>query len=100
MKLLDLPPVWLLAFAVPAWFQARFLDLGLGLGGGLADLLGGLLVGGGILLIVLAALEFRRHRTTLDPRKAPVALITSGIYKRSRNPIYSLTTCFESVARL
>ncbi|MBK0328687.1 isoprenylcysteine carboxylmethyltransferase family protein [Rhodobacteraceae bacterium F11138] len=88
MKKLDLPPVWLIGFAVLAWVQADQLRLGLGFGGGVVDLFGGLLVGGGIILVGMAALEFRRHRTTIDPRNTPVVLITSGPYKRSRNPIY------------
>ena len=45
-------------------------------------------MGGGLLLIVMAAMEFRRYKTTIVPHKTPERLIQSGIFKRSRNPIY------------
>ncbi|MEM1065421.1 MAG: isoprenylcysteine carboxylmethyltransferase family protein, partial [Pseudomonadota bacterium] len=64
MKMIDLPPIWLAAFAGLAWVQARHFPLGLGFGGAWADFAGGLLVGGGLVLVCLAAFEFRRHKTT------------------------------------
>ena len=56
--------------------------------GPLPDLLGGLLVGGGIVLILLAAAEMRKQRTTVIPHMEAAKLVTSGIFKRTRNPIY------------
>jgi len=88
MRRIDIPPVWLVGFALLAWIQGRYLALGLSLEGGLTDLLSGLLIGGGILFAVLAIVEFRRHRTTVIPHEIPSALVQSGIYTRSRNPIY------------
>ncbi|KUJ76803.1 S-isoprenylcysteine methyltransferase [Ruegeria marisrubri] len=88
MRLVDIPPVWLVGFAVLAWLQSRYLSLGLSLEGAVTDLLSGLLIGGGILLLILAAVEFRRHRTTIVPHETPTAMVQTGIYKRSRNPIY------------
>ena len=88
MKWLDVPPVWLLAFAVLAYWQAHFFTLGLSLAHPLTMLLGGLLVGGGIVLILLAAMEFRRHKTTIIPHHEASSLIQTGVFKRSRNPIY------------
>jgi protein-S-isoprenylcysteine O-methyltransferase Ste14 len=88
MKRIDLPPLWLLGFAVLAWFQARFWSMGLNFGDGFVDLLAGLLIGGGIILTALAVVEFRKHRTTINPHDTPSSLIRSGIFKRSRNPIY------------
>jgi protein-S-isoprenylcysteine O-methyltransferase Ste14 len=32
--------------------------------------------------------QFRRHRTTVLPRETPEAMIQTGIYRWSRNPIY------------
>ena len=87
-KWVDMPPVWLLAFLLVAWVQATQYPMGLGFGDTWADLLGGLLVGGGLLLIVMAAMEFRRYKTTIVPHETPERLIQSGIFKRSRNPIY------------
>ena len=65
MKWLDLPPVWLLVFAVIAYWQARLLPMGLSLAHPVTMLVGGLLVGAGIVLILLAAIEFRKHKTTI-----------------------------------
>lgn len=88
MRWLDVPPVWLLACAALAWAQGRFLSLGLGFGGAWAQLLGGLLVGAGLLLMLLAVHELRRQRTTVLPHRTPDRLVQSGIYSRSRNPVY------------
>jgi len=88
LKWIDMPPVWLLAFLAVAWVQATQYPMGLGFGETWADLLGGLLVGGGLLLIVMAAMEFRRYKTTIVPHETPERLIQTGIFKRSRNPIY------------
>lgn len=88
MKMIDLPPVWLLLFAVIAWVQATYYPMGLHFGTGWADLAGGLLVGAGLVLMGLAFVEFRKARTTVMPHQEASALITSGIFKRSRNPIY------------
>lgn len=88
LKWIDLPPVWLLGALVLAWVQKTFYGLGLSFGPVVADLLGGLLVGGGLILMALAVYEMRRHRTTIIPHRNADRLVTSGIFKRSRNPIY------------
>ena len=87
MKWLDIPPVWLAAFVALAWVQATYWSMGLGFGDWVG-LLGGLCVGGGIVLMALAFAEFRRHRTTIVPHMTPAKLIQSGIFSRTRNPIY------------
>ncbi|MCA0940951.1 isoprenylcysteine carboxylmethyltransferase family protein [Yangia mangrovi] len=84
----DLPPLWLLACLCLAWMQKSALPLGLGFGPVWADLLGGLLVGGGVLMAVLALVEMRRARTTFMPHEEPDSLVTSGVFRLSRNPIY------------
>ena len=88
MKRIDVPPVWLIGFVILAWLQSRYFPMGLNFGGGLSDLLAGLLIGGGIILTALAVVEFRKHSTTIHPHGTPASLIRSGIFKRSRNPIY------------
>lgn len=88
MKNIELPPVWLAAFIAVAWFQATNYPMGLSFGTGWADLLGGLLIGGGLLLMLMAVLEFYRHKTTIVPRRASSSFVQSGIYKKTRNPIY------------
>ena len=42
----------------------------------------------GFMLGVGAFIEFRKARTTLDPHGSVKALVTGGIYKFTRNPIY------------
>jgi protein-S-isoprenylcysteine O-methyltransferase Ste14 len=84
MKLLNMPPVWLIGFMAAAWGLAR-------LWAPLGDMLlwpGLGLVAVGIALIVWSALAFRRARTTIVPRQPPSALVEAGPYRFSRNPIY------------
>lgn len=87
-KWIDLPPVWLALMIALAWAQVHFLPLGLSFGGAWADFAGGLLVGGGLILMVLAAHEMRRAQTTVIPHHDADKLVQSGIFSRSRNPIY------------
>lgn len=88
MKWIDMPPVWLAGALALAWWQSAQMTLGLGFGGAWADFAGGLLAGGGVVLMALAFAEFRRNRTTVIPHETPAALIRTGIFKRTRNPIY------------
>lgn len=88
MKWLDVPPLWLLGFAVLAWAQAEYFSFNLSLAHPVTSLLSGLLVGGGIVLALLAVTEFRKHQTTIVPHQMPTNLIQSGIFGRTRNPIY------------
>lgn len=88
LKWIDLPPLWTAAFIAMAWGQSTLYPLGLSFGGDWANFLGGLLIGGGVLLFLLAFFELRRQRTTVIPHQTPTALVQSGIYSRSRNPIY------------
>lgn len=105
---LDIPPVWLAGFIALAWLQARHLPLGLSLAGWGTDLLGGVLIGGGLLLALLAVFEMRRQRTTVVPHLQADALVQSGIFSRTRNPIYlgdlmilaGLILRFDAVASL
>ncbi len=60
MKWLDMPPVWLAAFIALAWAQAWLLPTGLSLDHPATDLLSGLLIGAGLVLMALAVTELRR----------------------------------------
>lgn len=88
LKWIDLPPVWLAVMVALAWAQARFAPSGLSFGGAWADFAGGILVGGGLILLVLAVVEMRRARTTVIPHQEAAKLVQSDIFSRSRNPIY------------
>jgi len=86
MKWIDLPPVWLALFAALGWAQARYLPvLSFGRWG---DWIGAALVLGGLGLMLAAAVEMRRHRTTIIPHQIPDAMVSSGIFGITRNPIY------------
>ncbi len=86
-KLFDWPPVWLLISMFVAWGIARYVPALVFEFPG-QEWIGGALIALGVALMVLAAWEMRRARTTIVPRRDPSALVTSGIYRFSRNPIY------------
>ena len=88
MKWIDMPPVWLLVAAIATWFIGQAAPFGLSFGGSWADFAGGICIGGGLILMLLAITEMRKRRTTVIPHRDADALVTSGIFKRSRNPIY------------
>lgn len=72
--------MWVLANALPVIALPYWLRFG----GTLILLVVGAAAG------IAGAVEFRRSRTTLDPRRpeAASALVTAGIYTRTRNPMY------------
>ena len=81
-----------------AALQARYLPLiDAGRPGRIA---GTVLIVGGLFIFTAALLQFRRHRTTVMPRETPVALIDTGIYRLSRNPIYLADALFLAGAAL
>ncbi len=85
---LDYPPVWLVGAMAAMWGLASFApwpawEGAAALWAGRAVILAALLV------MVWAAVEFRRARTTIVPHEAPSALVTSGPFRFSRNPIYA-----------
>lgn len=81
---LDQPQAWFLAFLALAWGTGRNWPLPLGWGGSA----GAYLIGAGLCLVVLAVFQMRRARTTVMPGRAPDALVTGGVFRLSRNPIY------------
>lgn len=88
LKLVDTPPVWLVGFIALAYLQYLMYPTRISVDGAWPDFLGGLFVGGGVILTVLALYEMRRQRTSFRPRDEARALVTTGIFARSRNPIY------------
>jgi protein-S-isoprenylcysteine O-methyltransferase Ste14 len=83
---LDWPPVWTLGGVALAWAGGQVLpwpilgEPGRGFGVSLV------LVGLG--LMAAAVWEMRRAKTTVIPRRIPQALVTTGIFTLSRNPVY------------
>jgi protein-S-isoprenylcysteine O-methyltransferase Ste14 len=81
------PPVVALIFIVMAYFLGRFVPLPFS-APIILRYLGLALTFAGFLLGIGAFLEFRRARTTLDPHGSSKQIVTSGIYRFTRNPIY------------
>lgn len=94
MKRLDYPPIWLLGFIGLAWVLSWALNWALatvGLGFEVPfvlKLLGGVLIAIGLSLMALAVFAMLRHRTTVVPHRVPSAIVTDGVYRLTRNPIY------------
>ena len=88
MKWIDIPPVWLAVAVAMAWAISVVQPPSWAVGGPVMQLAGGLFVGAGLVLILLAAVEMRKWRTTIVPHQEASHLVTSGIFSRSRNPIY------------
>ena len=83
---IDLPPVWLALFLCLTWGIGQVLPLRLF--GDAGAVIGAALVGAGLLLMAWAAAVMMLARTTVIPHRAPSALVTSGPFCLSRNPIY------------
>ncbi|MCZ8336133.1 MAG: isoprenylcysteine carboxylmethyltransferase family protein [Rhodobacteraceae bacterium] len=85
-KFVDLPPVWLMAFIGAVWLLGRVVPLPVfgGLGDGIAVVLAGV----GVALFAAAIWEMGRARTTVIPHRVASALVTGGVFRLSRNPIY------------
>jgi protein-S-isoprenylcysteine O-methyltransferase Ste14 len=69
--------------------------------GGLAVLLGNLLLLGGIAVIALAYLHMKKAKTNIEPWKPTTKILDSGLYRFSRNPIYvGMIMIYLSIALL
>jgi protein-S-isoprenylcysteine O-methyltransferase Ste14 len=88
MKWIDIPPVWLLLAVVATWLISDLQPAAIAFGTPVLDLVSGLLVGGGVVLMLLAFAEMQRRKTTVIPHLEASHLVTTGIFARSRNPIY------------
>lgn len=87
LQVVDLPPIWLILFAVIGWLLARFAPIGV-FGGLLFDYAAALLAVVALLFAVWAAIVMHLTGADLIPRRDPDALVTSGPFQFSRNPIY------------
>jgi len=86
-NVVDMPPVWLLAFLAAVWVQARWFNPA-EYAGTASYVVGWLLILLGLGIATISIAMFRRHKTTVIPRNTPSAMITAGPYRYSRNPIY------------
>ena len=85
---LNIPPVWLALALVIPYFQARYFHFGLSLSHPITNTVAGLSIWAGVLLMALAVVEMRRHRTTVIPPREADHLVTTGVFKWTRNAIY------------
>jgi protein-S-isoprenylcysteine O-methyltransferase Ste14 len=81
------PPVVTLIFVGIAHLLGWFIRVPLGVSESLQTF-GFLTTVFGFLIAVGALIEFKRAGTTLDPHGSATSLVTSGVYRFSRNPIY------------
>lgn len=84
-KWLDLPPLWLIAMMALVYVDATMIAPWPNLP---MPWIGGAVMAVGVGLAIWAALSFRAAKTTIVPHQAPSALITTGAFAYSRNPIY------------
>lgn len=83
---IDLPPLWLALFLGVVWLMAQALALSVF--GALGDVLASGLVIFGLGLMGLAVREMVAAKTTVIPHRAASQLVTTGVFRLSRNPIY------------
>ena len=81
------PPILVVIHIVVAYVLGRLIPLPFVVSP-LVENIGFAFVVIGFLFCVAALIEFRRAHTTLDPHGNVSAIVTSGIYRFSRNPIY------------
>ncbi|MEM9140757.1 MAG: isoprenylcysteine carboxylmethyltransferase family protein [Pseudomonadota bacterium] len=84
LRFVNLPPVWLVAFMAAAWLIAEVHAPW----GDALLWVGRAMIGASLALMVWSAIAFRRARTTIIPHLEPSALVETGPYRFSRNPIY------------
>ena len=108
MKTFDIPPVWLLLTVLLALALPQVVPAGLSLKSPVIDLLSAVFLGGGVILIAMAVSQMRRMQTTFHPREEAARLVTGGVFKWSRNPIYlgyvlilaGVILCFDTILSL
>ena len=82
-----IPPVYFLAALILMFLLNYFLPLSLLIYVPIR-ILGILIVIGGLAITAMAALEFRKAGTPIRPFEKSTTLVTDGIYRYSRNPMY------------
>ncbi|MEF3049287.1 methyltransferase family protein [Pseudotabrizicola sp. L79] len=85
-KLTDLPQVWLALSLGLVWGLDALVPWGLF--GPSGQWVGAALIGLGLALMLAAAGQMILRRTTVIPKTDPAVLMTGGLFRLSRNPIY------------
>jgi protein-S-isoprenylcysteine O-methyltransferase Ste14 len=81
------PPVWLLIALLAALALQRFIPLAQ-LWQAPVNRLGLLPLAGGLALVSSGVRSFRRRGTPLVPLRPSTTLVTTGVYRFTRNPMY------------
>lgn len=83
------PPIYMILFGVLMWFVARS-PFALSIDIPYAKIAAGVLIVLAIVIDVIAILQFNASSTTINPLKPDKssALVTHGIYRYTRNPMY------------
>lgn len=81
LRQIDIPPLWLTLALLVSWSLSALLAVPFVRAGLVLVALGAGLMGMAVVQMVLA-------RTTFIPRRDPAALVTAGVFRLSRNPIY------------
>lgn len=97
MKWIDIPPVWLAGFialtyviGLQDWLNVRpaFTLFGIDFNENRFGWGGELFIAAGLIAMAAAVIEMGKHNTTVIPHRDADALVQSGIFAFSRNPIY------------
>jgi protein-S-isoprenylcysteine O-methyltransferase Ste14 len=96
------PPLIYLGFLVIGILAGQWLGLpGLGAAAGVARIAGWVLIGAGLAVNFAGAGMFRRSGTAIIPFKPASRLVTSGIYRWTRNPMYlGMALLYAGIAML
>lgn len=86
-KHLHIPPICLLVSGLAMWLADRFVPL-YNFNTPILEQAGALLIFGGFILLGLAAAQMLKQDAAIHPHDEPKALVTNGLFKWSRNPIY------------
>jgi protein-S-isoprenylcysteine O-methyltransferase Ste14 len=87
-RIFPLPPVVFLLFLASGYGLKRFYPLSSGEAPIESVIAGNALMVLAFAIAVLAARELGRARTAIHPGKPAAALVRTGVFARSRNPIY------------
>ncbi len=87
VKRIIYPPIWLVLGLI-AVFALNELMPGVRFTSSLGQIVGGLIIFVGLVLLLLTGGLFKRAGTDLVPFKNVSALVTTGIYRYTRNPMY------------
>jgi protein-S-isoprenylcysteine O-methyltransferase Ste14 len=82
---IDIPPSWLALHLVAVWGLSMVSPA---VFGGFGRIAGLALVALGLGIMVGAVAQMALRRTTVIPRRDPSALVTTGLFSLTRNPIY------------